>query len=408
MLYRKILKQLTYFFSTTLIIWGCGENSDSANNAPIETNNSITSSNDVSFIPSSSENSYIICQNGEVFTNGTKKYICFENKWVPVSQAVCIDGQISLRTIDNYSGKYCCQDGNWRVYNYDNTCDARPKPTYVEPCNINGVDNCTYGTLIDTRDQQTYKTVKIGTQWWMAENLNYNVQPSYCPEDTPANCEKYGRLYSWLTAMDTLEEFSSNTKGCNMHSKCSTFVPTRGICPEGWHLPDDMEWKELLINIMGDSLSLLALMGETLFNSTFGVSCHEYLKQRYCDSNFSLGSHGGGPRLMSTTTDWSEDISSYYGNGNYFDAREMAYLPQTGRNSYGFSVLPAGQITTAYTRLHSIGSSAYFWSSTESFENYGAGGIFEFAYTLYVGYLGSASLGRSSKGSLSSIRCIKD
>jgi uncharacterized protein (TIGR02145 family) len=132
----------------------------------------------------------------------------------------------------------------------------------------NGGGNVVYGEPVTTPDGKEYKTVVIGTQTWMAENLNYNAPGSKCygeggqvvyydeegknptyttlsNAEIQANCDKYGRLYDWATA--------------------------KAACPSGWHIPSDAELTMLTDFVGGSSVAGTKLKATSGWNSYSGV-----------------------------------------------------------------------------------------------------------------------------------------
>ena len=100
--------------------------------------------------------------------------------------------------------------------------------------------------LVDSRDGQVYKIVSIGSQTWMAENLNFKSEASGCESGFASNCAKYGRRYSWASAMDSTGTYSKDGEGCGYKSSCISTKAVQGLCPDGWHLPTSDEWITLL------------------------------------------------------------------------------------------------------------------------------------------------------------------
>jgi len=123
--------------------------------------------------------------------------------------------------------------------------------------------NVGYGEPVDHHDN-TYQTVKIGTQTWFQSNLNYAVEGSKCggvddaklKDENTTTCDLAGRLYKWATAM-ALPAKCNNTLSTD--TECAITTPYhRGLCPEGWHIPSRAEWNVLLTNVAADATKLKA------------------------------------------------------------------------------------------------------------------------------------------------------
>lgn len=203
------------------------------------------------------------------------------------------------------------------------------------PCKTEAEDNCEYGTLTDSRDGQTYKTVKIGNQTWMAENLNYAyLQPtdsldssSFCYNDSLKYCEKYGRLYFWSAVMDSAATWSENGKGCGYGVVCTPTFPVRGVCPAGWHIPNRDELYELVLAVGGENDAGDALnASSTLYEQNpYGFSFLPSGRKRIVwfdkdDGEYIYDDDGEYGYIWSSTDDyWNSDESFT----KYHDANEL-------------------------------------------------------------------------------------
>lgn len=140
------------------------------------------------------------------------------------------------------------------------------------------INPCPGTPIVTDSEGNTYKTVLIGDQCWMAENLNTGtfvastatssnhsdlknngVIEKYCFENDEANCGVYGGLYDWHEAMGYTEEEG-----------------VRGICPEGWHLPTNLDWAELDSQFKyGDAGEHLKETGDAGYGGLFAGDRHQ-------------------------------------------------------------------------------------------------------------------------------------
>lgn len=221
-----------------------------------------------------------------------------------------------------------------------------------------------YGSMTDTRDGQTYKTIKIGNQVWMAQNLNYadsnkteglkgNIK---CYDNNEDHCKVAGRLYTWAAAMDSLGLFNKYGQGCGNGAWCWPIYPVQGVCPDGWHLPSETEWKTLRTAVSG---------GGDLYDS-----------------------------LLISLTGWKKN---------------------NGTDVVGFSALPAGFYNSDKKLFDRVGERAHFWSASEYSYDASIARVKpkDNAYNMYLGSThmkssGWASLTDGLKANFYSVRCVED
>lgn len=148
--------------------------------------------------------------------------------------------------------------------------------TYLNP-------ELSYGEMIDECDCQVYKTIIINGKVWMARNLNYKTDNSWCYSDIEENYEKYGRLYTGDAARNG--NLSNVCVGCE--AKCNESISVQGVCPSGGYLP-------------------------SLFNDVIGL---------FAKANYSACAFNSTDSLM----------------GKKLKSKEW-----NGSDVYGFSAVPAG------------------------------------------------------------------
>ena len=125
--------------------------------------------------------------------------------------------------------------------------------------------DATANTLTDLRDNQVYRTITIEvpaenySEVWMAKNLNIVAENSWCGGN---DCSVYGRLYTWAAAIGRTEN------ECGYNHTCEPSGTVRGVCPEGWHLPNNNEWNELFTAVGGSSVAGKVLKSETGWKSS--------------------------------------------------------------------------------------------------------------------------------------------
>lgn len=144
---------------------------------------------------------------------------------------------------------YKCVTGEWQE------TDVSSESSVSNPWNGNNSGALTGNVLYDSRDGHTYKTVTIGTQTWMAENLNYKMDGTICPSDSYCKthtCHQYSgyRNYEYDHCSPLPDTTVWSVAGCYYRSESAL-----SACPNGWHLPSLDEWKILFEAVGGTDVA---------------------------------------------------------------------------------------------------------------------------------------------------------
>lgn len=202
----------------------------------------------------------------------------------------------------------------------------------------------TSGKFTDVRDGNVYNWVKIGNQIWMTENLKYlpsvvgpgtgsNTKPYYyvygyngtsVSAAKAINYTTYGVLYNWTAAMNSSASRSSNPSG------------VKGVCPAGWHLPSDAEWKELTDYLGTDEGSKLA--GNAILwtdgildqNANFGETAFTALPGGYRYDNGAFSNVGSQGFWWSATERSAMDVWIHYIGYYHNDVLRSNYPKEVG------------------------------------------------------------------------------
>lgn len=272
-------------------------------------------------------------------------YICKESEWeyALVAQydtygqsCTAADiGKIVKGSVVDYSKYYCTENG-WIDY-LDWSWEV-PKEARLNP-------EISYDTLVDPRDSKVYKTIKIASQTWMAENLNYadSVKTeslkgnNWCYHNDTMNCDVVGRYYTWAAAIDSVGLAENEALDCGYGKRCWLPDTVYGICPPGWHLPKEEEWYALFDALGGRTVAGRVLKSQSgwLYQGAGTDStgfCALPAGRKFVDDYFD---YDGLIAYFWSASEYTEDYARFM--GLTYDYYWEAFL-YTHKKTYGFSV----------------------------------------------------------------------